>query len=367
MPRLAIQASSATRVVLDERELLYFGGCGYLGLAHHPRVVAALAEGAQRFGASAGASRETTGNCVAYDQLEHELARRIGVPEVVLTPEGYTANFVAAQALASERRVALIDSHSHPSLVDAAYAARLEVHTWAHGELELLERLLAQHGERAVVMSDGVFPSRGEIAPVRELAQMAGALDAALLIDDCHGTGVVGGGGRGSLEHAGVRDDHVVLTSTLSKALGCYGGLVAGASSLAATAREHSQAYIGSTPPPPALAHAALTALSLAYDEPARLARLRRNCARVRDGFQALGLPTPREDLPVFAFALHEADAMVALHEQLRRAGLFAPYVRYLGSPPSGNFRIVVNAEHSDDDLERLLHELANGLRNARS
>lgn len=362
MPRLAIEASSATRVVLEGRELVYFGGCGYLGLAHHPRVLAAVSEGAQRFGLSAGASRETTGNCVAYDQLERELARRIGAPEALLAPEGYTANFVAAQALARERRVALIDAQSHPSLADAAYAARMEVHLWPHGALDQLERLLAEHGERALVMSDGVFPSRGEIAPVRELARLAGAVEAALLIDDCHGTGVVGAGGRGSLEHAGVRDDHVVLTSTLSKALGCYGGFVAGAARLIAVAREHSQAYVGSTPPPPALAHAALTALELAYDEPARLARLRRNCALVREGFQALALPIPREELPVFAFALHDADSMSTLHEQLRRAGLFAPHVRYLGSPQGGNFRIVVNAEHSDEDLQRLLRELASGL-----
>lgn len=367
MPRLAIQSSSATRIVLEGRELLYFGGCGYLGLAHHPRVVAAVVEGVQRYGASAAASRETTGNCVAYDELELELARRVGMPAAVLTPEGYTANFVAAQALARQRRVALIDERSHASLFDAAHAARLEVHTWKHGALEHLEELLAVHAERAVVVSDGVFASRGEIAPVQELTRLVRAVGAALWIDDCHGTGVIGSSGRGCFEHAAVQGEDLVLTSTLSKALGCYGGFAAGSASFVATAREHSQAYIGSTPPPPPLAHAALVALSLAYDEPERLARLRRNCARFRGGLRSLGLPTPREDLPVFAFVLPQAEAMLAVHEVLLHAGLYAPLVRYLGSPATGNFRIALNAEHTDDDLGRLLAGLARGLGRAGS
>jgi 7-keto-8-aminopelargonate synthetase-like enzyme len=362
MPRLSIESSSATHVRLDGRELSYFGGCGYLGLAHHPRVVAAFADGARRFGLSAGASRETTGNCVVYDQLELDLARRLGQPAALLTPEGYTANFVAAQALARERQVALIDERSHPSLFDAARAAQLATHAFPHGGLDVLDKQLREHGARAVVMLDGVFPTRGEIAPLRQLAQLTAEHGAALLVDDCHGTGVVGEHGRGALEHHNVRDDHVVLTSTLSKALGCYGGFVAGPQALIDAARAHSQAYIGTTPAPPAAACAALEALKLAFDNGALLEQLRQNSAQLRVGFHALGLPTPGENVPVFAFALESAETMRGLHERLRDRGIFAPYVHYLGSPSAGNFRIVVNAAHTREHIAALLDGLAGAL-----
>jgi 7-keto-8-aminopelargonate synthetase-like enzyme len=367
MPRLAIQASSARTVELDGRALVYFGGCGYLGLAHHPRVVAALTEGLRRFGVSAGASRETTGNCVAYDELELQIAARLERPAAVLTPEGYTANFVAAQAIARERRVALVDDRSHPSLFDAAHSARLEVHAWPHGDLESLRKLLREHGRRAVVMTDGVFPMLGEFARASELAELAREFDAGSWFDDCHGTGVVGARGRGVLEHFGVSGDDVVLTSTLSKALGCYGGFVAGSRPFAEAVREHSQAYIGSTPPPPAVACAALAALELAFDDSSLIARLRESTALVRAGFARLGLPLPAENLPVFAFAFDDAARMERLHDELRRDGLFAPYVRYFDSARAGSFRIVVNAAHELEDLRRLLAGLERGLAGVRA
>ncbi len=367
MPRLAIQASSARTVELDGREFVYFGGCGYLGLAHHPRVVAALTEGLQRFGVSAGASRETTGNCVAYDELELQIAARLELPAAVLTPEGYTANFVAAQAIARERRVALVDDRSHPSLFDAAHSARLEVHAWPHGELVDLRKLLSEHGQRAMVVADGVFPMLGEFARAAELAELAREFGAGLWIDDCHGTGVVGARGRGVLEHFGVGGDDVVLTSTLSKALGCYGGFVAGSREFTEAVRQHSQAYIGSTPPPPAVACAALAALELAFDDSRWLARMRENAALVRAGFTRLGLPVSAENLPVFAFGLGDAARMERLHDDLRRGGLFAPYVRYFGAAQAGSFRIVVNAAHEPEDLQRLLAGLEHGLAGSRA
>lgn len=362
MARLAIESSTSTRIVLAGRELLYFGGCGYLGLAHHPRVLAALAQGAARLGVSAGASRETTGNCVLYDQLERELALRFHCPSALLTPEGYTANFVAAQVLAREHTLALIDERSHASVFDAARAAGLRIEFWPHHDLAALERLTREHGRQAVVACDGVQPSRGEIAPLRAMAELCGASEAALWVDDCHGVGVVGPSGRGSLEHEGVSGERVLLTATLSKALGCYGGFVAGPQRWIDAAREHSAAYIGSTPPPPPIAAAALVALELAFDDGTRLATLRSNCALLRTGFHALGLPTPRAELPVFAFALPHPEAMGALHEHLLAQGVFAPHVRYLGSPSGGNFRIVVNAEHTGAEIERLIHGLASGL-----
>lgn len=363
MPRLEIAASRATAVSIDGREFLYFGGCGYLGLAHHPRVVAALSEGARRYGVSSGAARETSGNALPHEALEADLARTLECGATILLPEGYTANLAAAQALGSDHQVALIDERSHPSLFDAAAVARLETRAVAHSDVYAMRAALAAcSGQRAVVMTDSVFPSRGEIAPLRELQLLAGEFDATLLVDDCHGTGVIGARGRGALEHGGLRGARLLLTSTLSKAFGCYGGFVAGDAGWIERVRARSRVYIGTTPIPPALAEAGRVALELAFGSGELVGRMRANVAVLRAGLAHLGLGASGEDLPVFAFALDSAERMERVHLGLRDDGILAPYVRYPGGPPQGNFRLVVSAAHTLDDIERLVEALARRL-----
>ncbi len=359
MTRLSIARSSASTVEIDGRELLYFGGCDYLGLAHHPRVVAALVEGAARCGVSAGASRETSGNSCEHEGLEADLARRLGFEAALLLPEGYTANFALAQAIADERDTALIDEASHASLFDAAALARLEVIAVAHGDVERFRKLLGERdGRRTVLMSDAVFPSRGRIAPARELATLAATSGALLVLDDCHGTGVVGAHGRGVHEELDLSGEHVVVTSTLSKALGCYGGFVAGSARCIRRVRERSNVYVGSTPIPPALAAAGRVALELAYEDDGLVRRMRANSACLRAGFERLGLRTPSADVPVFAFELESAARMQRLHEELKAEHILAPYVHYPGGPSAGNFRVVVTAAHESEHLDRLVAAL---------
>ena len=360
MARLGIESSRGSTVVLDGRELDYFGGCGYLGLAHHPRVVEALAEGLRRHGVSAGASRETTGNTRAHEGLESDLARHLGCEAALLLPEGYTANFAAAQSLAQEHSVALVDERSHPSLFDAARNAQLELQSIPHGDGVALRRALAYCGSRrAVVMTDSVFPSRGVVAPLAEWAELARGHGGTLLVDDCHGTGVLGPSGRGALEQAAIGGEHVLLTSTLSKALGCYGGFIAGTRAQIERVQRRSSVYVGTTPIPPAIAEAARAALEVAFGDGERVAQLRANIAVFRAGLERLGLGRAREELPVFSFALESAERMLELEAGLREDGILAPYIRYPGGPAAGNFRIVVTAAHSLAQIERLLDALS--------
>jgi 7-keto-8-aminopelargonate synthetase-like enzyme len=360
MARLPIESSHSCRVVLDGRELDYFGGCGYLALAHHPRVVDALRAGALQHGVSAGASRETTGNTRTHERLESELAQVFGCEAALLLPEGYTANLAAAQSLAVDHAVALVDERSHPSLFDAAALARLETQRVPHADIRALRRALDACGSRrAVLMTDSVFPSRGVIAPLREWSELALGYCATLLVDDCHGTGVLGASGRGALEHAGIGGEHVLLTSTLSKALGCYGGFLAGSADRVARARAVSHVYVGTTPIPPALAEAARVALDVAFGSGELVAQLRANLAVMRAGLARLGIACGSEELPVFAFALDTAEAMKALEAKLLDEGILAPYIRYPGGPPEGNFRIVISAGHSLVQIERLLDALS--------
>jgi len=365
MARLPIESSQGTTVVLDGRELDYFGGCGYLGLAHHPRVVEALERGARRHGVSAGASRETTGNSRVHEALESDLARVLGCEAAILLPEGYTANFAAVQSLAEDHALALIDECSHPSLFDAARNAGLELVRVPHRDSAALRRALESCGaRRAVLMTDSVFPSSAVIAPLAPWAELARSHALTLLVDDCHGTGVIGASGRGALEEAALGGEHVLLTSTLSKALGCYGGFVAGSRARIERVQRLSSVYVGSTPIPPALAEAGRVALEIAFGDRARIAQLRANIAVLRAGLVRLALADANADarLPVFSFELESAQRMQALERALRDEGLLAPWIRYPGGPPEGNFRIVVTAAHSRAQIERLLDALGRHL-----
>jgi 7-keto-8-aminopelargonate synthetase-like enzyme len=353
MTRLAISRSTATTVEIDGRELLYFGGCGYLGLAHHPEVVRALQDGLAKYGVSSGASRETTGNTIEHYALESELAQWLGCEAVVLTPDGYTANFAATLGAMSHSGLTThVDENAHPSLLDAG-RARGSHFVFPLGDLAAASNKIPLFFD-ALILSDSVFPSLGVVARMRELATAVQRGGGVLVLDDAHGTGVIGATGRGALEQSGLRANEIVLTSTLSKAIGCYGGFVAATSKQIEQIREHASAYHATTPIPPAVAAAARVALRLAFGTDELLRRLRANIQQFRSRVDGLFTLPKHEELPVFAFALESPAKMQSVHDALLAEGILAPYVRYHGGPASGYFRIVVTAAHDSEQIDRL-------------
>lgn len=388
----ASSATSPTSVVIGGRTLLSFGGCNYLGLAHHPSVIEALRSGLEPFGVSSGASRETTGNSTAHVALETDAARFLGCEAALLTPDGYLANLVIAQGLAPDHDLALVDDHSHASIRDALAASGMQVVPYEHTNAESASRLLAdcqrdarREGKRAsfagqgtfrplrthseglglTIFTDGVFPSQKSIAPLRELAALLPPDRGVLVVDDCHSTGVLGPGGRGTCEHIGLADPRIVITTTLSKAFGCFGGLIAGSRAIIDAARERSRAYICSSPIPPALALAGSASIRELERDPTRLKRLRDNIARLRRHFSKLGLPAPAFDVPVFAFTLDSVERMEHAYKGLFDTGVLAPYIRYPDGMDDrrGYFRIALSAEHTGADIDRLAVELERQIR----
>lgn len=364
--RLAAERTTATTVELDGREVLSFAGCNYLGLAHHPRVVGALRDAIDEVGISAGASRLTTGTHREHEELESELARFLRTENALLVSDGYMTNLVVAQALVSGAQRVFVDRESHVSIRDALAAVGVVPLDYEHADARDAATRFERHaGEPIVVFTDGVFPSRGTIAPLRELVRALPA-NALLVVDDCHATGVLGESGRGTCEHAGVEDARVVVTSTLSKALGCYGGFIGATSDAIEAVRASSRAFAGSTPIPPALARAARAALGELATDPGRIERLRRNIARVRKHFTKLALPVREAPLPVFAFTLPSDEAMQALESSLLDAGFLVPCVRY-PDQPSRYMRLTVSAEHSSGDIDALASALGSALERTRS
>lgn len=358
----AIEAATATTVRVSGRELVLFAGCDYLGLAHHPRVVAALERGLCEFGVSSSGSRATTGNTTAHDELERDLARFFGVEAALLVPDGYLSNLVLAQTLPPEIATILVDRESHVSVRDALILAGRDVHEYAFADADSAREVARTHAHGGLaIFTDGVFPVLRTLAPLGTLLESLPA-DGILVVDDCHGVGVLGTRGRGSLEHAGIVDRRVIVTGTLSKALGCFGGFIAGSREHVERARTRSRAFIGSTPIPPALARAASAALAVVDDEPRRRARLFEHTSRVRALFKRLALPVGTVPFPVLALQLSPRARMERVHDELEAAGILVPCVDYpdgLG----GYLRIALRADHTDSQVDALIEGLTEALK----
>jgi 8-amino-7-oxononanoate synthase len=359
MGRLNVQAAGATSITVDGREVLAFGGCNYLGLAHHPAVCAALVEAAGRFGISTTASRETTGNTQVHDALERDLAEFTGQEAAILTADGYTANIAVAQALARDLGVAIIDARAHRSIRSAATASGFHVVEYEHLIPRSAEWLCRQFADQGVaIFTDGVFAADGALAPLADLLDALPPHRAALIVDDCHGLCVLGARGSGSVEHFRLDDPRVIITTTLAKGLGCYGGAVLGRGALVRAVRDRADVYRRSTPIPTPVAAEARGALRGMGEEPGLLDSLRRNIEAMRDGLASLGLPVHGQPIPIFTFALDPPDRMARIHEHLLAEGVYAPCIEYPGGPTPRFFRLTVTARHTAGDIARLVAAL---------
>ncbi|MCB9846484.1 MAG: pyridoxal phosphate-dependent aminotransferase family protein [Phycisphaeraceae bacterium] len=343
-----------------------FGGCDYLGYSRHPAAAAALVAGATRYGVSSSASRTTTGNRPAHDALERAFAEFVGHERALLLPEGFLANLAMCQALRSIADTAVLDERSHRSLRDACAGAGLTVRTYRHLDAGHACELTRRCGGRTIVMTDGVFTADGDLAPVRSLLNGLPA-DALLVVDDCHALGVIGPQGRGTRAMLGTSDPRLLMTTTLAKGVGCYGGCLAGPAWVVDGARRDSSAFICTTPVPPALAEAAATMLGVLAGDDQRLERMRRNAGRLRRGLNELGIgPGEREpETPIFAVCLADGAAMRAVVDHAASEGFEIPLMSYPGGPAPCYLRLSVTSEHTIHEIDGLLGALERGMSRA--
>ena len=349
-----------TCVRLRRRTLSYFAGCDYYRLASHPRVVAALQNGARQNGLSVSASRLTTGNHVLYAELEQRLAEFFDAETATLVGSGYLTNLVAAQALAGNFSHALIDARAHPALSDAAEFLDCPVLRFKHRDPGDVARAAQRCGPEArfILLTDGMFSRDGSAAPLGEYLRVLPA-DALLLVDDAHGGGVLGATGRGTLEHARVNRRRVIQTVTLSKALGVYGGAILGTRSLRQRILDRSRLFAGSTPLPLPLAQAALESITLLRTNRRFHQRLLENALYLKSRLRDAGLAAPETPGPIVALFLTRRGAVGRVKNALLRAGIYPSFLRYPGGPADGYFRFVISSEHSRAQLASLVKALA--------
>ncbi|MBL9138619.1 MAG: aminotransferase class I/II-fold pyridoxal phosphate-dependent enzyme [Verrucomicrobiales bacterium] len=360
-----LQQIDETHVLHQGRSLVYFGGSDYLRLSWHPQVRAAMARGVEALGTNSAASRSTTGNLPVYGELESQLQRFFGTSSATLVSAGYMAPLVAAQALGPEHDAVLLDERVHACLHDAASLTGLPVRTFAHRDPAGLKRELnrANGQGRVLVMTDGLFSSTGDAAPLAEYLPML-ARRGTLLVDDAHGVGVLGLRGRGTLEWAGVPYRRVVVTGTLSKAFGCYGGLVLGSRALRSAIFQRSRLFVGNTPPPPPCAAAGLAALEvLRLEGKARRERMQGNMERLRAVLREIDGEHHDEPGPMLAIRTERASTNERIRRLLLESGIYPSLIRYPNGPSPCFFRFAVSSEHTPSQISALAEVLRMGLR----
>ncbi|MFF8309051.1 8-amino-7-oxononanoate synthase [Streptomyces lydicus] len=335
--------------------LLDLAGNDYLGLARHPEVTHGAAEAAHRWGAGATGSRLVTGSTELHALLETELAAFCGFEAALVLSSGYAANLAAVTALTAPGTLVVSDAGNHASLIDGCRLSRARVAVAPHADPEAVRAALTGHDGRALAVTDAVFSVDGDAAPLPELAAVCRSRGAALLVDDAHGLGILGEGGRGALSAAGLAGDaDVVATVTLSKSLGSQGGAVLGPARVIEHLVNTARSFIFDTGLAPAAVGGALAALRLLVREPDRAARTGRIARELHGRLTAAGLSAVRPDAAVISVRAPSPEAAVRWAADCRTAGLAVGCFR----PPSvpdgiSRLRLTARADLTQDQLDR--------------
>ncbi len=360
-----VAGPTGTTVRQGEKRLLSFSSNDYLGLASHPALAAALAEGASRYGAGAGSSALVTGHTEVHEALARALAGFVGLPRALLFSTGYMANVGVISALAGPGDAVFSDALNHASLIDGCRICGAAVHVYPHADPAALERRLAEApaaGAR-IVVTDAVFSMDGDIAPLAQLLELCERHDAWLVVDDAHGFGVLGPRGRGSLAHFGLESERIVYVGTLGKAAGIFGAFVAGADDLVEWLLQKARTHIFTTALPPAIAHALLESLELIAAADERRARLAELVDRLRRGAAGLPWTLRPSSTPIQPLVVGANQAVLALSGALDARGILVPAIRPPTVPAgSARLRISLSAAHAPGEVDALLgalHEVA--------
>jgi 8-amino-7-oxononanoate synthase len=356
-----VSGPQGPRVLLDGKPVLLLCSNNYLGLADHPRVREAAAEAAMRYGAGAGASRLVSGNMRIHRRLEEQLADFKRSEACLLFGSGYLANAGVVSALAREGDVVFSDARNHASIVDGCRLARAETFVYRHLDTDHLEWGLRQaEGRGSLILTDGVFSMDGDVAPLEEIVELAGRYDARVMVDEAHGTGVLGATGRGAVAAAGLDGEVDLIVGTLGKALGSYGAYVCCDEQMARYLTNTARTLIFSTAPPPPAVAAAMAALELLREQPRRVEKLQRNAAALRAALAERGVPVPDGETPIVPLIVGDPGRAVAACERALARGVFAQAIRPPTVPPgSSRLRLAVMASHTRSELREAAEVLA--------
>ncbi|HTT35982.1 MAG TPA: aminotransferase class I/II-fold pyridoxal phosphate-dependent enzyme [Thermoplasmata archaeon] len=358
-----LSGPSAPMCEVDGHRVLMFCSNNYLGLSTHPKLKEAAANAARTYGAGSGSVRPIAGTMDLHLELERRLAAFKRAEASLVYQTGFATNAGLIPQLAGDGDLIVSDELNHGSIIDGVRLSRAEKAVYRHADMESLASVLAEAERRApaprriLVITDGVFSMDGDIAPLGRIAKLAAEHGAMVYVDDAHGEGVLGEGGRGIVSHFGLSRDQVhVEMGTFSKAFGVVGGHISGSASLVQFALNKSRTWLLSGSHPPAVVAACTAAIDVLEQEPETVERLWRHTRRFKRAMGDLGFDIGRSETPITPVIVGESALAKRLSARLFELGIFAlPIVFPMVAKDKARIRTIMNAAFSEEDVDRAI------------
>ncbi|HEY3289090.1 MAG TPA: pyridoxal phosphate-dependent aminotransferase family protein [Anaerolineae bacterium] len=352
-----LSETEGTEVVIDGKRLIMIGSNNYLGLTTHPRVRQAAIEAIQKYGTSCTGSRFLNGSLELHKELESRLARFMGKEAALVFSTGYQSNLGAITALMDKNDIALCDKDVHASLVDAVMMAGCQMKRWRHNDMADLERLLKETaGAARMVIVDGVYSMGGDLAKVPEIVALCKQYGARFFLDDAHGLGVMGPGGRGTSIHFNAVDDVDLIMGTFSKSFASLGGVIGGSKDVIDYIQHHARPFIFSASMPAANAAAVLACLDIIEADPSYVQQVHKQAAKVRVALRDMGYNCGESVTPVVPVMIGSEMNTVFAWKAFYDHGVYVNPVLPPGVPPNKSMlRTSYMATHTDEQIERVI------------
>ncbi len=358
-----IQSPQGAWLKVDGKEVLNFCSNNYLGLANHPRLVEAAQQAVEKYGVGPAAVRSIAGTMELHVELERRLAAFKGVEAAITFQSGFNANLGTIPALVGKEDVIFSDELNHASIIDGCRLSGATIVRYAHNNVADLERAIQEwQGKyrRALIVTDGVFSMDGDIAPLPEIYEIARRYDILLMVDDAHGEGVLGRGGRGIVDHFDLHGKVDIEVGTLSKAFGVVGGVVAGNARIIEWLRQRGRPFLFSSAMTVPDVAACLAALDLLEESTYLVEKLWENTRYFKAEMKRLGFDTGQSQTPITPIMLGEALLAQEFSRRLFEEGVFAMAIGYPTVPKGkARIRVMISAAHEREDLDKGLEAFA--------
>ena len=358
-----IGSAQGARLVVDGRDVLNFCSNNYLGLANHPQSVGAAKDATEKYGVGPAAVRSIAGTTDLHVQLEQRLARFKGVEDVITFQSGFTANLGTISALVGKEDVIFSDRLNHASIIDGSRLSGAKIVPYEHNDAGALEDAIKDNASkfrRALIITDGVFSMDGDIAPLPALVEVAKKYDILFMVDDAHGEGVLGKGGRGIVDHFGLHGQVDIEVGTMSKAFGVVGGMVAGDKVIIEWLRQRGRPFLFSSAVTAPDAAACLAAVDLLEESTELVDKLWDNAKYFKAEMKKLGFDTGVSETPIIPVMLGEAPLAQQFSRELFENGVFAMAIGFpTVAKDKARIRVMISASHDRDDLGQGLDAFA--------
>jgi 8-amino-7-oxononanoate synthase len=353
-----LESPQDSEVVVNGQRVIMVGSNNYLGLTTHPRVKEAAIKAIERFGSGCAGSRFLNGNLEIHEELETKLARFFRKEAALVFATGYQTNLGTISALLGRNDVAIIDKYDHASIIDGCRLSFGQVRKYRHNDMDDLERVLqATQGKGQLIIVDGIFSMEGDIADLPSIVKLAKAHGARVMVDDAHGIGVLGAGGRGTAEHFGLEDQVDIIMGTYSKSLAAIGGFIAASRDAISFVKHVGRSMMFSASLPPVLVATVSAALDIIEEQPLLRTQLWKNTHKMLQGYQAMGYDTGTSETPIVPIIIKDSLKTYQMCRSLFENGVFVNPVVSPAVPPGRELlRTSYMATHTEEQLNHVLN-----------